>query len=113
MSLEHLETAVLREFKPPLNLNKVEQPFTDADLRAVPERVSRGMDALDAVLCGETNPLRTGRQKRDGGAARPRRSVSVKAASQPQSSAVLPLWSAVESWLVSSPQCSPLSSNRA
>jgi len=46
--------------------------ITDADLRAVPERVCRGMDALDAVLCeagvldrspqrGSQRRLRTGR----------------------------------------------------
>ena len=29
------------------------QEITDADLAAVPERVSRGLDALDAVLCAE------------------------------------------------------------
>jgi hypothetical protein len=33
--------------------------ITDADLRAVPECVSRGMDALDAVLCAEGVLART------------------------------------------------------
>jgi site-specific recombinase XerD len=43
--------------------------ITDADLRAVPERVSRGMDALDAVLCAEGVLARTaqrGSQRRLG-----------------------------------------------